>query len=64
MTNPEQVSQETVNAQTNKLIEYVTIETLNPPSQDYGKVNESLDAGVAIRNIQASLERFSGDGSD
>lgn len=44
MTNPEQVSQETVNAQTNKLIEYVTIETLNPPSQDYGKVNEALDA--------------------
>lgn len=64
MTNLEQVSQETINTQTNKLIEYVTIETLNPPSQDYGKVNESLDGWLAIRNIETSLERFSGDGSD
>jgi hypothetical protein len=35
---------ETVEDKANKDIEYVTQDTLNLPSQQYGKANETIDA--------------------
>ena len=64
MTNEVQVIPETVSSTPNKDIEYVTLETLNLPTQDYWKVNETIDAGISIRNMETTLERFCWDGSD
>lgn len=55
---------ETVVQSSNNSIESVKLDTLNVASQDYGKLNETLDAKVGIRNITITLSGYCGDGSD
>lgn len=55
---------ETVEDKANKDIEYVTQDTLSLPSQQYGKANETIDAKLWIRNIEITLQNYSGDYTD
>ena len=43
-------SQETLDTETNKNIDYISIETVPEPDYSYGNGNQTLDYNVAMRN--------------